>query len=367
MTRRSCLFALTLALGVGAACSGRDAPTTRLGDIQVLAGHNAYHLEGEAALLAVITANVPALTPTIEYSHPTLTNSLNAGLRSFELDVFEDPDGGRYATPKAQPILGLAPIDPAMLDAGFKVFHVQEVDYRSTCVTFVLCLEQLETWSDAHPDHLPIIIQIETKDDVIPDPLRLGFVQPIPATTATYIALEAEILSVLDKDQLVTVAEVQGEGDTLRSTIETVGWPTVDSLRGRFIFTLDHTAGKRDLYRAIHPDTRDRLIFVSAEPPDADAAFIVLNDPIADAARIRELVMLGYLVRTRSDADTVEARRGDTTRRDAAFASGAQIVSTDYETVDPRFPDYVVALPGGGAARCNPVTAPDCDAAALQE
>ena len=63
-------------------------------------------------------------------------------------------------------------------------------------------------------------------------------------------------------------------------------------------------------------------------------------------------------VRTRADADTVEARASDTTRRDAAFASGAQIVSTDFERVDPRWPTYVVALPGGGEARCNPISAP---------
>ena len=101
---------------------------------------------------------------------------------------------------------------------------------------------------------------------------------------------------------------------------------------------------------------------MSAQAPDDDAAFTVVNDPVADGALIQELVEQGYLVRTRTDADTAEARTGDTTRREAAFASGAQIVSTDYEREDPRFPGFVVALPGGGPARCNPVNAPpDCD------
>ena len=95
------------------------APAVGLDEIQVLASHNGYHLEGEEALLQAITANLPALTPTIEYSHPTLTEQLDLGLRSMELDVFEDPDGGRYATPKAQAILGLAPIDPR--DAGARL------------------------------------------------------------------------------------------------------------------------------------------------------------------------------------------------------------------------------------------------------
>jgi hypothetical protein len=111
----------------------------------------------------------------------------------------------------------------------------------------------------------------------------------------------------------------------------------------------------------VHPDTRDRLIFVSAQAPDDDAAFTVVNDPVADGALIKDLVRQGYMVRTRTDADTAEARTGDTARREAAFASGAQIVSTDYEREDPRFPGFVVTLPGGGSARCNPVSAPpDC-------
>src|SRR5687768_12174235 len=85
-----------------------------LHQIQVLAAHNAYHLEAEAPLLRAITENLPELTPTIEYSHPTLTEELELGLRSFELDLFEDPDGGRYGAPVAQELLGLEPIDPVM-------------------------------------------------------------------------------------------------------------------------------------------------------------------------------------------------------------------------------------------------------------
>ena len=86
----------------------------------MLAAHNAYHLRGEKALLDAITDNLPELTPTIEYEHPTLTEQLDLGLRSFELDVFEDPDGGRYATPKAQPLLSLEPIDPVMQEPGLQ-------------------------------------------------------------------------------------------------------------------------------------------------------------------------------------------------------------------------------------------------------
>lgn len=363
-----------------AACSGDDGgraadPTTTtapavpapgLDEIQLLASHNSTHIQAPQVLLDAIDAELPGVAPTIEYTHPPLTDQLDLGIRSFELDVFEDPDGGRYAEPKAVELLGLDPIDPAMSEPGFKVFHIQEVDYLSTCLTFVACLTELKTWSDDHPSHMPIVIHLETKDGLIPD-LGFGFVQPIPVSDGTFTALEAEIRSVLPDDRLVAPAEVQGEAATLREAVEADGWPSVDDLRGRFVFVLDDHGTKRDIYRAVHPDTVDRLIFVDAQPPEDDAAFTVLNDPVADAERIRELVALGYLVRTRADADTVEARSGDTSRREAAFASGAQIVSTDYETEDSRWPGFVTELPGDGVVRCNPVSAPDCDEAALAE
>ena len=350
---------LMAAVVLATACSG-DAgePEMGLDEVQIVAAHNAYHLEVDQAVLDVITDNLPELTPTIEYSHPTLTEQLDLGVRSFELDVFEDPDGGRYAEPKAVGLLGLEPLDPAMREPGFKVLHIQEVDFRSSCPTLVACLTELREWSDAHPDHLPIAVQLEVKDGVIPDPLALDFVQPIPTTVGTFTAIEGEIRSVLEDDRLVSVADVQGDHDTLRAAVEAEGWPDVADLAGRFVFLLDDHGAKRDLYRELYPDTRDRLIFVDAQPPEDDAAFTVLNDPVADGDRIRELVRLGYLVRTRADADTVEARSGDTTRRDAAFASGAQLVSTDYEREDPRFPGYRVALPEGLTVRCNPVSSP---------
>lgn len=373
--RRVLIGALVAAATLAGACSDDDgaprddgAAPVRLDEIQVLAAHNAYHLEGPEVLLDAIAEALPEVAPTLEYSHPTLTEQLELGLRSFELDIFEDdPEGGRYASPKAQPLLQLDPIDPALSEPGLKVLHVQEVDYLSSCPLFVACLEELEAWSEANPGHLPINVQIEAKDSEVPDPLDLGFVQPILTSADTFVALEAEIRSVLDEDQIITVGDVMGDHDTLRAAIEADGWPAVDDLRDRFFFTLDDRSPKRDMYRSLHDDMRDRLVFVAAQAPDDDAGFWVVNDPVADGDEIRDLVGQGYLVRTRTDADTVEARSGDTTRREAAFASGAQIVSTDYEREDPRFPGYVVTLPGGGPARCNPVTASQtCNDEALE-
>jgi hypothetical protein len=52
------------------------------------------------------------------------------------------------------------------------------------------------------------------------------------------------------------------------------------------------------------------MIFTNSTPGDPDAAFVKLNDPFDPA--IPTTVAAGYIVRTRADADTVEARTGDT-------------------------------------------------------
>src|SRR5437899_8110937 len=109
-----------------------------------------------------------------------------------------------------------------------------------------------------------------------------------------------------------------------------------------------------------------RILFTASSPGDDWAAFVKQNDPFAPS--ISDLVAAGYLARTRADGDTVEARSGDTGPRDAAIASGAQMVSTDYPVPDPDFgTGYVVQIPGGMPARCNPVNGPTgCRAEALE-
>lgn len=110
-------------------------------------------------------------------------------------------------------------------------------------------------------------------------------------------------------------------------------------------------------------------MFVSMDPGHPAAAFIKMNNAIDDHELIRDNVARGYLVRTRSDVPSHEARTGDTTRRELAIDSGAQYISTDYAEPSPFGSGYQVQLTdGAGNARCNPVSAPDnCVASWLLE
>jgi hypothetical protein len=174
--------------------------------------------------------------------------------------------------------------------------------------------------------------------------------------------LDKEIRSVILPDKMIVPDEVRGTHATLEEAVLAGGWPTLASARGKVIFLLDQRKAQPD-YVAGHPSLKGRVIFTNAAPGSPDAAFTEENDPLKDPALIPSLVKKGYLVRTRTDADTVQARSGDTKMRNAALASGAQILSSDYSFSEKaKWTGYSVNFPSGTITRCNPVLAPDCGA-----
>jgi hypothetical protein len=242
-----------------------------------------------------------------------------------------------------------------MLKPGFKVLHVQDIDYVSNCQPFVACLREIRTWSLAHPRHVPIFILVETKTQP-PIPAVPHMAAPEAFSGEVLDALDAEIRSVFRPNEMISPDQVRGRYATLPDAVAHGGWPTLRSARGKVVFLLDQT-NVTATYVAAHPALKGRVLFTNAEPGHPDAAFVEQNEGSPEA--IAALVKQGYLVRTRSDADTKEGRSGDTKQRDAALRSGAQIVSTDYPWFEPsRWTGYTVSLPGRETVRCNPVNAP---------
>lgn len=370
MNNRTVLVGLFLSLAVGSLlllptpAPAQSPPSLRLNDLQVLGSHNSYKAAIDSSLMQILRQRRPETARALDYAHPPLQEQLQFGLRSLELDVYYDPNGGRYADPygrtlvKKQGLSPGAPYDPneRMDTTGFKVLHVQGFDFRSNCLTFQRCLREVQTWSTAHPRHVPIIITLNAKDDSIGRP---GFTEPLPFDSTAFAALDAEIRSVFSADELITPDDVRGTAPTLRAAVRNEQWPLLSEARGHVLFVLDETARKLEAYRRGHPSLRGRAMFADAPEDSPEAAFHIVNEPIEHGDQIRRLVRAGYLVRTRADANTVEARTGNTRRREAAFASGAHVISTDYYRPDPELgTGYKVSLPGGEPARCNPVTAP---------
>jgi len=132
---------------------------------------------------------------------------------------------------------------------------------------------------------------------------------------------------------------------------------------------LVRASSENDLAAAVGDTVRDgtEVLLLSdpldpnSKPGDPDAAFTEENN--GSEEEINTLSKQGYLIRTRADSDTEQARTNDGSRRDLSLRSGAQLVSTDYPKSEPAKWDghYFVAMPADAIVRCNPVNAPaDC-------
>ena len=330
--------------------------------IQVIGSHNSYHAGFAPSERKLLEEHHPKTLRSLDYRHAPLADQLDGGVRQIEIDVFNDPEGGKFAHPAIVKMVEQAglPADPdfdpnhEMDKPGFKVMHVQDLDERSTCHTFVHCLNDVRSWSKQHPNHLPIFILVETKEGVpqeMPNAPKGDIFTP-----QIFDALDAEIRSVFQPGEMITPDEVRGGAATLNAAIRTKGWPTLAQARGRVIFLLDQ-AHAGPVYAEGHPSLKGRLIFTNSEPGLPEAAFVEQNDGTKQA--IDDLVKQGYLVRTRTDEGTEQARTNDRTRLDRALSSGAQMLSTDYPPSEPsQWTSFVVSLPGGMVARCNPVNKP---------
>jgi Phosphoinositide phospholipase C, Ca2+-dependent len=359
-----------IALCVGALCcatrvfaAGPDsANSIKLNQIQVIGTHNSYHAGLAASEAKLLEQKNPTLYQALEYRHRPLDEQFTSGVRQIELDIYADSEGGRYTHPTGIDAVAAAglPKDPEfdpqglMKPPGFKVMHVQELDYRSTCQQLIACLKIVRAWSQSHKDHVPIFILLETKESDLPPQYHAR--SPEKFTSVTLDALDAEIRSVFKTGEMITPDDVRGKHRTLEEAVLHDGWPTLAAARGKVMFLMDQRP-VGPVYLEGHPTLRGRIIFTNAVPGQPDCAFTEENDGSREA--IAALVRKGYLVRTRTDADTKQARTDDTARREVALASGAQLLSTDYPQSEPsQWTPYSVGLPGRAVARCNPVNGP---------
>lgn len=342
------------------ALAGAAATPQAMNDIQVVGSHNSFKTRIPAAVMAKIRELDPKLADGLDYYHVPLTQQLDAGVRQIELDVFADPEGGRYADPKGEALARAAGERTgfdraAMLKPGFKVFHIPDVDYLSSCATLARCLGEIDRWSRAHPDHLPIMITINAAD--MPSG-RPGITNPLSLADKPLLdALDGEIRSALPGKRLITPDEVRGHASTLRAAIGRHGWPALSAARGRIFILFDVRPAVSDVYRKEHPSLAGRAMFGWYPDNQPEASIEIVQDPLVDGEKIRHWVAAGMIVRTRADANTAEARSGDLAKARAAMASGAQAISTDYYpgAPDPLRRGFVVTLPGNAMARCSPV------------
>jgi hypothetical protein len=363
--KSTAILLAALAFGGASAspASAGEGEALRMNDIQVIGSHNSYKTRIPAAIMAELRGRDPKMAEALDYYHLPLSAQLDAGVRQLEIDIFADPKGGRFAHPKGEALLSDAERaharedgfdQAAMLKPGFKVQHIPDVDYHVVCATLIRCLGEVDGWSRAHPGHLPIMITLNAADT----PNTHGLTQPLPLDNAGLLdALDAEIRKALPGKRLITPDEVRGKAATLAQAVKTTGWPTLKAARGRIYVLFDVRSAVSDAYRSGHPSLRGRAMFGWYPDGEAESAIQIVQDPLVDGAKIRDWVKSGVIIRTRTDANTVEARAHDFAKTRAAEQSGAQAVSTDYYpgAPDPLGLHFSVTLPDGAMARCNPV------------
>jgi hypothetical protein len=146
----------------------------RLNQIQVIGTHNSYHIAPTPAALQLIESASRGAGLKLDYTHPPLEEQFSVlGIRQIELDIYADPEGGRFAKPLSYRMLnavgGVAGPNPdpdgSLLKPGFKILHVPDVDYRTTVRSLRDALQQIQKWSLDHPTHIPLLILMELYGD----------------------------------------------------------------------------------------------------------------------------------------------------------------------------------------------------------
>ncbi|PSL25359.1 phosphatidylinositol-specific phospholipase C1-like protein [Chitinophaga ginsengisoli] len=345
------LFALTAALSL----LHNDVPdNVKMNRIQVIGSHNSYKKAIDPALFKMFQQRDSVSASKIDYEHISIAEQLDMGLLNLEIDVYADAKGGKYAHPKGLDwAKGQAPYDEkgVMNEPGFKVLHIPDLDFRNDYLTLKNVLAELKTWSEKHPHHYPVFITLEPKDGASKSK---EITEPEPFTTAVFDQLDQALIDGLGKEHLITPDMVRGKYKTVEEAVLHDNWPTVKAAEGKFAFILDAKEGKRDLYIAGHPGLKGRVVFSNSEPGTPEAAMMIINNP--NSPEIKELVAKGYIIRTRADSDTKEARLNDKSSFIAACNSGAQIITTDYYKKSTHFKsDYEISFEGKKYCRLNPL------------
>jgi len=350
------LFA-TVSLMVESGLAAPADPGLKLNQIQIVGTAESYKLAPSPEMLSLIRMGGKKDAQALDFGQPPIAAQLDAGAGALSFDIVYDPQGGLFKNPAgasmADELLDKDYVT-AMSQPGFKVIHVPDVDFKSTCLTLQACLGQVSAWSGAHPAHIPIVIILHCTDSRTPIP---GATAPKPFDAAAADALDAEIRAGFAPGRIITPDQVKGTHASLKEAVQAGAWPALRTARGKVIFVLNDDASQAALYSA----AGGRPMFAASDEASPNAGFIAIDDPVRDAARIAADVRDGFIIFTRADAETTEARAGDTRRRDQAFDSGAQIILTDFLLPDKKIGAYQVSIADRRHARCD-VRNADCAA-----
>lgn len=295
----------------------------KFNELRYIATHNSYQTYSTEQL-SKIFKNLSDLTfglvssKTADFVSPTITEQLNNGIYSLELDIETFDRKG---------------------EVSFTCMHSPCFEMGTSCYDFSLALKEIAMWSDNNPNHLPITIIIEPKEIFLPMKdmkfFNVGYAVEFDKTLREGLG-----------DKLFTPADMLGDYDNFAQLRADDGWCEVKDMLGK-VLILFHNCNVTEDYISIDESLRSQAMFPMLYADGADrecASFILANKP-EELMKIREELLdeKKLVVRTRSDKFTEVTED----RRKYAFESGAQIISTDYPVKSYSADcDYIVSFGG---------------------
>ncbi len=259
-----------------------------------------------------------------DFARETLTEQLNNGLRSFEIDIETFERDG---------------------EISFTCMHIPTFDMRTSCYDFALAMKEIAMWSDNNPDHLPITVIIEPKRVFIP-------LEDMKFFNLDYAKELDNVLREALGDRLFTPADMLRDYASFGAMRAADDWCRVEDMLGKVVVMLHETTVTEN-YIAIDPSIKTQAMFpmLREEDIERDCASIILANKPDELVEIKdEIKSKKIMVRTRADKfnDISEERR------ELAFKSEANIISTDYPVRPGMTADsYYVSFGGSTTAKGN--------------
>ncbi len=296
----------------------------KFNELRFVATHNSYQTPATDEYKELYY-NISELTlglvkaEAAEFWSQTLTQQLNCGIRSLEIDIETfDRDG----------------------EISFTCMHSPCIDMTTSCYDFALAMKEIRMWSDNNPNHLPITIIIEPKSSFLP-------LEDMESFNLDYAVALDETLREALGDKLFTPADMLRDYESFGAMREADDWCKAQDMLGKVLILL-HDCGVTEDYISRDSSIKTQAMFPMLREDDIDrdcTSFILANDP-DDLLDIKDEVLneKKIIARTRADKYTdINAEQ-----RENAIASGAQIVSTDYPPRDDLEADaYTVTFDNG--------------------
>ncbi len=282
----------------------------KFNELRYIATHNSYKNESVPELkmwYGIVSRLTFGYIPDDggEFCLPALSDQLDSGIRSLEMDVEVMHEEG---------------------ETSFVCIHSPVLDMTTNSYDFSLALKEIKLWSDAHPGHLPITVIVEPKVAMLP------MVDMDVFTFKNALALDAVLKDELG-EKLFTPSDMLRDYSDFAAMRKADDWPEVSEMLGR-ILVLMHPTVVTGQYILNDRSMRTQAMFPMMrvyEKSSRFAAFLVENDPGKAEERAKSLIdEEKFIIRTRPDSyGSVK-----TEDRTAALNSNAQILSTDYPPMD---------------------------------